>query len=111
MKGDASLLGVIAWRINPLIAFRLMDLGYGLTRISFRKYFIGIVVISFFRIFWLQFILAGIGTSLLSDISAMLDYFLANPQIIRYSAIYFVSVMVLTIMAVVQKFLIARKAQ
>ncbi|MCK4882926.1 MAG: TVP38/TMEM64 family protein, partial [Candidatus Omnitrophica bacterium] len=79
MKDDSSFLGVAAWRINPLIPFRLMDLGYGLTRISFKKYFCAIVIISFFRILWLQFILAGIGTSLFQDISAMLDYFLANP--------------------------------
>ena len=109
MKGDSSFLGVTAWRINPLIPFRLMDLGYGLTRISFKKYFCAIVVVSFFRILWLQFILAGIGTSLFQDISAMLDYFLANPVVVRYSGIYFLVVIALTIMAVAARALRKRR--
>ena len=109
MKDDSSFLGVAAWRINPLIPFRLMDLGYGLTRISFKKYFCAIVIISFFRILWLQFILAGIGTSLFQDISAMLDYFLANPVVVRYSGIYFLVVIALTIMAVAARALRKRR--
>ncbi|MCK5081624.1 MAG: TVP38/TMEM64 family protein, partial [Candidatus Omnitrophica bacterium] len=109
MKGDSSFLGVTAWRINPLIPFRLMDLGYGLTRISFKKYFCAIVVVSFFRILWLQFILAGIGTSLFGDVSAMLDYFLANPVVVRYSGIYFLVVIALTIMAVAARALRKRR--
>ena len=109
MKDDSSFLGVSAWRINPLVPFRLMDLGYGLTKISFQKYLCTIVIISFFRILWLQFILAGIGTSLFEDVSAMLDYFLANPAIVRYSGFYFLAVIVLTAIAIAARFFRHRK--
>jgi uncharacterized membrane protein YdjX (TVP38/TMEM64 family) len=82
-----------------------MDLGYGLTPIPFRKYFLAIVVVSFFRIFWLQFILAGIGTSLFEDISAMLDYFLEHPAIVGYSVLYAIAVIALSIVAVAARIL------
>jgi len=105
MKNDASFLGVIAWRTNPLIPFRLMDLGYGLTPVSFRRYLAAISVVSLFRIFWLQFILAGIGASLFKDISAMMDYFLAHPRVIQYSVLYFLAVIVITVIAVAARFI------
>lgn len=105
MKDDSSFLGLVALRINPLIPFRLMDLGYGLTPVSFRKYFIAIIAISFFRILWLQLILAGIGTDLLSDFSALWKYFLENPHVVQYSAMYFLAVIVVTIVAVGARFL------
>jgi len=109
MKDDSSFLGLIAWRINPLIPFRLMDLGFGLTSISFRKYFITIIAISFFRILWLQFILAGIGTNLFKDISAIVDYLNENPMVVQYSAVYFFVVIVITVAAVVMRSVRKRK--
>ena len=109
MKDDPSFFGIAAWRINPLVPFRLMDLGYGLTRTSFRKYFCAIIIISFFRILWLQFILAGIGTGLFEDVSAMLDYFLANPAVVRYSGLYFLAVIVVTVIAVALRFFRKKK--
>jgi len=109
MKDDASILGVIAWRINPLIPFRLMDLGYGLTQISFRKYFIAIVAVTFFRILWLQYILAGIGTSLFEDVSAMVNYFAKNPIVFKYSTVYFLAVILVTIIAIVMRSMRKRK--
>lgn len=105
MKDNSSFLGLIALRINPLIPFRLMDLGYGLTPISFRKYFIAIIAISFFRILWLQLILAGIGTDLLSDFSVLWNYFLDHPHVVQYSAVYFLAVIVVTIAAFVARIL------
>jgi len=111
MKDDSSMLEVCAWRSNPLIPFRLMDLGYGLTRISFRKYFIAIAAISFLRIFWLQSILAGIGTGLFKNYSAMMDYFLENPSVARCSAAYFLAVVVITITAIITRFLRKRKGK
>ena len=82
-----------------------MDLGFGLTQVSFRKYFIAIIAISFFRILWLQFILAGIGANFFKDFSAMLNYFVDNQQVVQYSALYFLAVIVITIAAVVGRFL------
>ncbi len=109
IKDNVSFLGAIAWRINPLVPFRLMDLGYGLTPIPFQKYFMAIVITSFFRILWLQFIIAGIGVSLFEDASAMLDYFLEHPLVLRYSALYFLAVIVITVIAIVVRFLGKKK--
>ena len=86
-----------------------MDLGYGLTKISFNKYLAGIAVITFFRILWLQFILAGIGTNMLDGIPAIFDYFEENPGVVQYSAVYFLAVFIVTIAAVVARFFKKRK--
>ncbi len=61
---------VFALRIVPIIAFKFLDLGFGLTKISFRKYFISLIA-SPLRIFWVQFILAGVGDALFKDPLAM----------------------------------------
>jgi uncharacterized membrane protein YdjX (TVP38/TMEM64 family) len=109
IKEDTSLLGVAAWRVNPLAPFRFIDLGYGLTSILFSKYFAGSVVVTFFRIFWLQFILAGVGTSLLDNTGAVVDYLMKDPDAARYSMFYFLAVIVLTAAAMAARFLRRRK--
>ena len=109
MKDYVRFFGLIACVISPLIPFRLMDLGSGLTSVSFRQYFSAIIVISFFRILWLQFILAGIGTNLLNDFSALQNYFFNNPRVIQYSALYFLAVIVITITAFAVRFIKKRK--
>lgn len=109
MKDNSSFLGVLALRINPLIPFRLMDLGYGLSAIAFPKYFWAIVIVSFFRILWLQFILAGIGISLFEDVSATTDYLMANPSVIVYSGIYFCVVVVVSVIAFVMRIVRKRR--
>lgn len=111
IKEDTSLLGIVAWRINPLVPFRFIDLGYGLTAIAFPKYFAGIVVVTFFRILWLQFILAGIGTSLFENVWSLVDYFTQNPQVVQYSMLYFLAVVVLTVAAMTARFLRKRKTK
>jgi len=103
MGRDPSFLGLIAWRVNPLIPFRLMDLGYGLTQVSFRKYLSSIIVITFIRVLWLQTILAGIGANLLSDFSAIQDYLFAHPHVIRLSMGYFLAVFIITIAAIINR--------
>ena len=105
VKEDSSYLGLVALRLNPLIPFRLMDLGAGLTKVPFRKYFFAIVAVSFLRIFWLQYILEGIGTNLFKDMSAMVDYLTDNPIVVQCSAAYFLAVIVVTIAAVAARFL------
>ena len=111
MKDDATLLSVAAWRINPLVPFRFIDLGYGLTQISFRKYLIGIAAVSFVRILWLQLILAGIGTSLFQDPSSMIAYFAGHPHVLRYSGLYFLFVLILTVIAFAARFFRKRADQ
>jgi len=105
MKDDSSFLGVIAWRINLLAPFRLMDLAYGLTRISFRKYFGAIVLVSVARIFLQQFILSSIGEVLFEEpftvVQLMLEYFLEHPNVVLYGTAYILVMIAVSIWAVI----------
>lgn len=109
VKEDSTYFGIFTLRINPLIPFRFMDLGAGLTSITFRKYFNGILLASLLRIFWLQSILAGIGTSIFQDIETARKFLMDNPIIVIYSALYFLVVIVFTIIALVAKFVRRKK--
>jgi len=125
-KSKTSALEIFAWRINPLIPFRIMDLGFGITKVNFRKYYIVIVAASLPRIFWLQYIMATVGEGMYRaigakmeilkerehDISGMIDYmleisatmnkfFLQHLEIIIYSMLYFLFVIIITIVAVI----------
>lgn len=137
MKKNSSLLSIIALRINPLVPFRIMDLGYGLTQTSFKKYLAGIAVVSFIRIYWLQYILAEPGTNLFTNISEIInsfmnnsvitadtalkmseditfifvDYFIKNPVFLYYSYIYFLVVFVISIVAVIVRVLRKEKSE
>jgi len=100
---DSTAFGVLALRINPMISFRAIDLGFGLSNISFKKYFFSIVGVTFLRIFWLQYILAGLGDAFFnhSSTAVIMDYLLANSHVLVYSAIYFLIVIVLSVTAVI----------
>ncbi len=110
-KKDISFFNVFTLRSNPLIPFRLMDLGYGLTRISFGKYLGAISISSLIRIFWLQLILEGVGTNIFKDTNVIVEYLNVHPLVIIFSGIYFLIVIVLTIVAVVLKLLSRKKAK
>ena len=103
IKKEAGILGILALRINPLVPFRFLDLGYGLSRVSFKKYLSVIVIASGPRIFWLQFILADVGANVFKDIPALTAYFQNHPFIVQYSGMYFLLVIVLTILGVKRK--------
>lgn len=100
VKKDSSPIGLFALRINPLIPFRLMDLSVGLTRVSLKKYLGVVIVASLPRIFWLQYILAGVGDAIFKDVGIIYSYLIENPFIVLYSGIYFLMVVILTIVAV-----------
>src|SRR5436189_110289 len=86
--------------MNPLVPFRFMDLGFGLTKLPFTKYFLAVVLGSPLRIFWLQFILAGVGEALFKNPSALLDYLMAHQNVLFLSGIYFIGVIIATIIAI-----------
>jgi uncharacterized membrane protein YdjX (TVP38/TMEM64 family) len=89
-----------ALRINPLIPYRFLDLAYGLTGIAFKKYFLVALLASPPRIFWLQFILAAVGISVLKDFKAMPLYFQEHQKIFFYSIFYLLFVFVVSMVAV-----------
>lgn len=98
-KGKIRSLQVFTLRINPLIPFRVMDLGYGLSTISLKRYFFISLIASLPRIFWLQYIIAGAGEKILTSPLSLIPYLVENQFLIVYSALYFFAVIVLSIVA------------
>lgn len=86
----ASLFWLFLMRGAPLIPFRFLDLACGLTRISFKRYLIAVIFASPVRIFWLQYILAGVGRAALSRPQALMDYLTQNRGVYIFSFAYFI---------------------
>lgn len=113
VKGHSGYLGIFSLRINPLIPYRFLDLAYGLSVVAFRKYFTVALVASFPRIFWLQFLLAAVGSSLLKDpgsfFKTMTDYLTTHPTAFIFCSLYLLFVLVVSIFAGIMK--ISARAQ
>jgi len=89
--------GMFTLRIVPLLPFRFLDIAAGLTRISFREYYLACLLGSGLRIFWLQFILSAIGLGVFKDVNLVTEYFLSNPVILLFSLAYLVASIILGI--------------
>jgi uncharacterized membrane protein YdjX (TVP38/TMEM64 family) len=76
-------------RTVPLIPYRFLDLAYGLTSVPFRRYVIVSAVAMPIRIFWLQFIAAGVGSAIF-DQTEVMAYFEKNLLVLRLSFLYLV---------------------
>jgi len=107
--GDIGFWGVFTLRINPLVAFRGMDIGFGLTQINFKKYFWACAFATIPRVFWLQSIIDGIGKNLFKDIGLFVEYLSDHPSVIIYSMGYFLIVFIMTIFVFGGKWLKIRK--
>lgn len=94
---EVSFIWLVVFRATPLIPFRFMDLAAGLTRITFKKYLAAVVLGTPLRIFWLQYILAGVGRNVLSNPLAIADYLLLNKNIFVFSFIYFILVIIVAL--------------
>lgn len=99
---DERLAGVsFGWlflfRSVPLIPFRFLDLAAGLTKISFKRYLLAVILGSPLRIFWLQYILAGIGKSIFTRPEALIEYLLANKALFGFSLFYIVLVILVVL--------------
>ncbi len=88
---------LVLFRITPLIPFRFLDLSCGLTSISLRRYLLVVLIGSPLRIFWLQYILAGLGKNLFTHPEVLPNYLLSNKPVFIYSLIYLVLVIIVAI--------------
>jgi len=102
-RQEGGFLGSFTLRINPFIPFRLQDLGAGLSQITFKKYLTAIILASPGRIYWLQYILAGVGASVFKDPEFMMQYLFDNPHILTYSSLYFLFIIFMTVVYMVTK--------
>ncbi len=96
---ETNMWGVFALRINLIFPFRLLDLGYGLTRISFRNYFWAVIFASPFRIFLVQSILAVVGLGIFNNPLTVAQEILKQPVILIYTVFYVFLVLILSIVA------------
>ena len=82
---NINLGWVFLLRAIPLIPYRVLDISFGLTKMPFRRYLAVILLASLPRIFWIQFILAGVkGFSM----DKMVAYFLDHRIIFIWSLLY-----------------------
>jgi uncharacterized membrane protein YdjX (TVP38/TMEM64 family) len=85
---DSNLFWLILFRAAPLIPFRLMDLAAGLTGITFRRYMLAVILGSPVRIFWLQYIMAGVGLSIFKKPDMLTAYLISHKTVFVLSLAY-----------------------
>lgn len=86
--GKLSFFWIFVFRAAPLIPYRFMDLGAGLTSISFRRYLTAVIFGSPFKVFWIQYILAGVGAAVFNNPSKLIEYFMKDKMIFSLSLVY-----------------------
>lgn len=86
--GRISFAWLFIFRAAPLIPYRFLDIAAGLTSMRFRKYLSAVVLGSPLKIFWIQYILYGVGKNVY-NLSALTEYFLNNRLLLVLSAAYF----------------------
>ncbi len=74
-------------RFIPLIPYRILDLSFGLSKVSLAKYLLVVIFASLPRIFWIQAILASIRGFSFQKIAR---YFIEHPQLYYLSLIYLI---------------------
>lgn len=95
--GKANFLWLFLFRAVPLVPFRFLDLYCGLTRITFRRYLSAVILGSPLRIFWVQYILSGMGKSLFGNPYALVEFITRNRPVFIFSLIYLILVVVVAL--------------
>ena len=84
---NINLGWILLLRFIPLIPYRILDLSFGLSKISLKRYLLAVLLASLPRIFWIQWVLASVRS--LSP-QKMIEYFREQPQIYFLSLLYVV---------------------
>ncbi|MDD5166093.1 MAG: VTT domain-containing protein [Candidatus Omnitrophica bacterium] len=88
--GSINFFWLFLFRVVPLFPFRFLDLACGLTRISFKRYFLAVILGSPLRIFWVQYVLSGVGKSIFHNPYALSEYLLQNKPLFIFSFAYLI---------------------
>ena len=105
MKKTTGVLGIAALRLPPLIPIRMLDLGFGLSKVPLRRYWLVCAIVTFPRILWQQVILDVMGGHLFDGIAVMTDYMSDHMEVIVISLIYFLLIVGVLIAALIEKWL------
>ncbi|MCK9615060.1 MAG: VTT domain-containing protein [Candidatus Omnitrophica bacterium] len=84
---NISFSWIFMLRLLPLIPYRVLDAGFGLSKVSFRKYLAAVILASPPRIFWIQFIMASVGGF---SFEKIMQYYQKNSLITFLVLIYFI---------------------
>jgi len=85
--GNINFSWLFIFRAAPLIPYRFLDLAAGLTRIHFRRYLTAVILGSPLKIFWIQYVLFGVGINTFNPY-ALAEYFLDNKTLLIFSLVY-----------------------
>jgi len=91
----ANFFWLFTFRFVPLIPFRFLDLASGMTGVPFRRYLLAVILASPLRIFWVQYVIVGVGESIFKKPQLMLEYLAVNKTVYIFSLIYLVLVILL----------------
>jgi len=94
---------LLALRAIILVPFRFSDLGFGLSKISFRKYFAAVALGSPIRILMVQFFLVILGDSISGNpilmANILIEYLFTHPNVFGilfiFSLIYLIATVIL----------------
>ncbi|MFA5356393.1 MAG: VTT domain-containing protein [Candidatus Omnitrophota bacterium] len=87
---DINFFWLFAVRVVPLIPYRFLDLGAGLTSICFNRYLAAVILATPLRALWVQTMLFAVGRSIFSRPEAIVYYLLENKALFVLSIIYII---------------------
>ena len=100
--GRINFFWLFIFRAAPLIPYRFLDLGAGLTRINFRKYLSAVIIGLPVKMFWIQYILYGVGKNIINNPYALVEYFLHNKALLLFSTVY-ILLIILVVLKIEEK--------
>jgi len=87
---NVNFFWLLIIRMVPLVPYRFLDLGAGLTKIHFRRYLTAVLLATPVRAFWVQYILAGVGKNVFNKPELLVSYLLQNKALFIFSFVYLV---------------------
>ncbi len=95
--GKISFIWLFMLRVVPLVPYRFMDLGFGLTDIRFGRYLAAVLLATPIRVFWIQYILAGVGKGFISQPQLLVNFLLNNRFLYIFSFVYLILVFIVIV--------------
>jgi len=96
--------GIFALRVNLLIPLRFLDLSFGLSQVSLKKYLFVSFLSLPFRILLQQYIFSTVGMGLFTDMKASIEVMSKDVFIVYYCFIYSIILIVSTVVGSVSLF-------
>jgi uncharacterized membrane protein YdjX (TVP38/TMEM64 family) len=75
-------------RATPLVPYRFLDLAAGACGIPLGRYMAAVILGSWLKIFWVQYMLAAVGKAALTDPGAVAEYYVQHPTLLWTSTAY-----------------------